>query len=437
MSRALNLAKAGAGLAGDSLGNVGVGVTPSAWDTAYKAVQVGARSMFFGIGSEANMANNAYYNSGYKYVANSAAGLYTIDANVHKWNSAASGTAGNAISFTTTMTLDGNGNLGLGTTSPSNYAGYTTLTLNNSSGGEIDFKVGNTLYADMYANTTGLFIRAQQNTPMMLWAGGAERMRIDSSGNVGIGGAASSGKFHVIGDWVSGNATVKAQTVTSIASGGTVGFGTFDSNGTRLGYLYSQTGFTAVGSTTSTPLILETAGAERARIDTSGRLLVGTTTSYTDYANIQVRGDNKGVAIQDSTDNSYRAIYNQSGTLYFWNGSNESSLSTSGAWTNASDGRLKTNVREIEYGLSTVLATQPRHYERVDIDGTYIGFVAQELQAVIPEVVSGNPEKQLGVDYGSLVAVAFKAIQEQQALISDQAATIEQMQTRLAALEGA
>jgi hypothetical protein len=100
----------------DSSGNLGLGVTPSAWDSTYKAIQVGARSMFYGIGSEANMANNAYYNSGYKYVATSAAGLYTIDANVHKWYNAASGTAGNAITFTQAMTLDASGRLLVGTT---------------------------------------------------------------------------------------------------------------------------------------------------------------------------------------------------------------------------------------------------------------------------------------------------------------------------------
>ena len=49
----------------------------------------------------------------------------------------------------------------------------------------------------------------------------------------------------------------------------------------------------------------------------------------------------------------------------------------------------------------------------------------QELQSVIPEVVSGNPEKQLGVDYGSLVAVAFKAIQEQQAIIESLKARLD------------
>jgi hypothetical protein len=109
----------------DSSGNVGIGVTPSAWDGTYKAIQIGARSMFFGIGSEANLANNAYYNSGYKYVANSAAGLYTIDANVHKWYTAASGTAGNAITFTQAMTLDANGCWIVNATSPGNQSNNT------------------------------------------------------------------------------------------------------------------------------------------------------------------------------------------------------------------------------------------------------------------------------------------------------------------------
>jgi hypothetical protein len=115
--------------------------------------------------------------------------------------------------------------------------------------------------------------------------------------------------------------------------------------------------------------------------------------------------------------------------LYFYNGSNEGYLSSGGAWVNASDARLKTNVRDVEYGLSAVMQSKPRSFERVDIEGSYVGFVAQELQELIPEVVSGRPEKQLGVDYGSLVAVAFKAIQEQQAII-------QQLQADVAALKG-
>jgi hypothetical protein len=116
--------------------------------------------------------------------------------------------------------------------------------------------------------------------------------------------------------------------------------------------------------------------------------------------------------------------------MYFYNGSNQASLTAAGAWTNASDARLKKNIVDIKYGLSDVLKAQPRSYQMNEIEGDFIGFVAQELQAVIPEVVGGDPEKQLNVDYGSLVAVAFKAIQEQQALIT-------QLQADVAALKGA
>jgi len=157
-----------------------------------------------------------------------------------------------------------------------------------------------------------------------------------------------------------------------------------------------------------------TADTERMRIDSSGNLLVGTTSTVSSYSVATFAGDKKGITLyHNGTSPNYRSIYaNSSGTLYFYNGTNEAYLSSAGAWTSVSDARLKTNIRDIEYGLNTVLSSQPRHFERNDVDGTYIGFVAQEMQELIPEVISGDSEKQLGLDYGSLVAVAFKAIQE-------------------------
>ena len=156
-------------------------------------------------------------------------------------------------------------------------------------------------------------------------------------------------------------------------------------------------------------------GTEAMRIDSSGNLLVGGTTN-TATANVSVNGNN-GISIERAG-NGYRQMYMVSSVMYFYNGTNQASLSSAGAWTNASDAKLKNSIVDIKYGLSTVMNTQPRSYKMNDLEGDYIGFVAQELQTVIPEVVSGDPEKQLGVDYGSLVAVAFKAIQEQQAIIT-------------------
>jgi hypothetical protein len=170
----------------DRSGNLGLGVTPSAWDTTYKALQVGARSMFYGIGSEANMANNAYYNSGYKYAASSAAGLYTIDANVHKWYNAASGTAGNAITFTQAMTLDASGQLLLGTTSAvaqfSLYSNNVHLQLQNSTTG--------TAASDgsrIYLNNSDLLLVNRESANIAFYTADTERARIDSSGNLLVG----------------------------------------------------------------------------------------------------------------------------------------------------------------------------------------------------------------------------------------------------------
>jgi hypothetical protein len=183
-----------------------------------------------------------------------------------------------------------------------------------------------------------------------------------------------------------------------------------------------------------------TAGSTALTVDTSQNVLIGST-SNGGSAKVSVltgAGDTyRGVTIGIST-SSYRNIYMFSDTvLYFTNGSNQASLSAAGAWTNASDARLKKNIVNIKYGLADVLKAQPRSYQMNSVEGNFVGFIAQELKEVIPEVVSGNPEVQLGVDYGSLVAVAFKAIQELKTINDTQAETINALTTRITALENA
>ena len=104
----------------DTSGNLGLGVTPSAW-TAFTALQVGPLGSA-AIGGTVNntvFTTNAYYDGSFKYAAAAAATYYQQTGGEHRWHTAASGTAGNAITFTQAMTLDASGNLGVGTTSPS------------------------------------------------------------------------------------------------------------------------------------------------------------------------------------------------------------------------------------------------------------------------------------------------------------------------------
>jgi hypothetical protein len=102
----------------DSAGNVGIGVTPSAWGSG-KAIEVLEKGygIWNGTGSSYLLAN-AYFNSGFKYAnTGSQATHYYQYQGTHVWSTAASGTAGNAITFTQAMTLDASGNLLVGTTS--------------------------------------------------------------------------------------------------------------------------------------------------------------------------------------------------------------------------------------------------------------------------------------------------------------------------------
>ena len=154
------------------------------------------------------------------------------------------------------------------------------------------------------------------------------------------------------------------------------------------------------------------------RIDSSGSVSVGTTSALLSTAKLNVFNSTAGVGGMaigyGSSAGQFRVMYliSSNGSMYFDNSNNAASLNSAGAWTNASDARLKNSIVDIKYGLADVLKLQPRSYKMNNVEGDYIGFVAQEIQQVIPEVVSGDPEKQLGVDYGSLVALAFKAIQE-------------------------
>ena len=80
--------------------------------------------------------------------------------------------------------------------------------------------------------------------------------------------------------------------------------------------------------------------------------------------------------------------------------------------TAASDARLKTNVEQIRDALTLVNRMRGVFYKRVDTDENQVGVIAQEMQEVIPQVVSENADGMLGVSYGNLTAVLIEAVKE-------------------------
>ena len=164
------------------------------------------------------------------------------------------------------------------------------------------------------------------------------------------------------------------------------------------------------GGTTFTPTQAMTLSA-------TGSLGVGATPGSIG-GDIDVIANQNGIGIGYTTSVYRRMVVQSSNNMAFISGSNTASLSAAGAWTNASDAKLKKNITDIKYGLNTILSTQPRSFERNDVAGEFIGFIAQELKEQIPEVVFGSENEQYTVDYGSLIAVAFKAIQELSAKVT-------------------
>jgi hypothetical protein len=107
----------------DSSGNLGLGVTPSAWGGA-TALQIGAQMSAAYVAGNAVIYNNAYYDgSTAKYISSTTASYYNQVSGSHRWAVAASGTAGNAVSFTEAMTLDASGNFLVGSTSSGGISG--------------------------------------------------------------------------------------------------------------------------------------------------------------------------------------------------------------------------------------------------------------------------------------------------------------------------
>ena len=338
----------------DSSGNLGLGVTPSSWVTLKGLEIAGLGNSVAGYPADAGMyvSSNAYYGTGgwrYGY-SSKLATLYSAEAGVHKWSTAASGTAGNAITFTQAMTLDASGNLGVGTTSPTSVSNYKGITLNGTTGGLVD-----------------------------------------------------------------------------IASNGTVGL-----------RLQCDTGYPggALFTLTNQPMIFGTNGSERARIDSSGNLLVNTTTlPSSSGSGVQIY-NNSGQAgrlnIGKNTSGLFNAIANYYSGTYV-GGVNYDNTSTS--FPTSSDVRLKKDI--VDAGSASAKIDQIRivsHGWKHDDAVVEFGVIAQELVNVAPQAVSAGDdgeeiETTWGVDYSKLVPMLIKAHQEQQAII-------QQLQADVAALKG-
>jgi hypothetical protein len=201
----------------DASGNLGLGVTPSAWSTG-RTLQIGhvGNAFLFGAssaGSSTSYGVNAFFNGGWKYGDTGYAARYSQDSGggSHLWFTAPSGTAGNAVTFTQAMTLDTSGNLMVGgTTALNTSSGRGNITIDGTSNSILNFGVGGTAKSYLFQNAGNFIITnlASAGGYLGFENNGAERARIDSSGNLLVGATANP----------SGSFLVKTASVTSDAA---------------------------------------------------------------------------------------------------------------------------------------------------------------------------------------------------------------------------
>jgi hypothetical protein len=159
---------------------------------------------------------------------------------------------------------------------------------------------------------------------------------------------------------------------------------------------------------------------ERARIDASGNLLVGTTTQYTSSAHIVTNTATAtyGICIRDTGQTT--------GAINFENsaGSQVGNIilsSTTTTYNTSSDQRLKDNIVDAPSASDDIDAIQVRSFDwKADGSHQKYGMVAQELQSVAPEAVSGDADSDdmMGVDYSKLVPMLVKEIQSLRARVA-------------------
>ena len=342
------------------------------------------------------------------------------------------------------MRIDSAGNVGIGRSPNYQLDVYRSGTTNTTIASAND----NVVNILQVSGSTAGVIGTITSHPLVFTAGNTERMRITSSGDVGIGTASPAYKVDITGvERITGNAD---QQYNFRVQYGSTGFGLYqdDTTGYTRISAYDTTGTTYGKGLTFATATAGSATTERMRIDTSGNLLVGTTSQLNGY-NVSgsihsLTNDPKQLNLRNSNATAGRVwtlgMTNASEFIVYANGSTGVYLTWNAtSWTSSSDERLKTNLKPIENAAAKVMSIRAvtGRFKTDDESVSRAFLIAQDVQAVLPEAVSvrDDEEKTLGVQYTDTIPLLVAALKEQQAMINAQQAIIQSLTARITALE--
>lgn len=228
----------------DASGNIGLGVTPSAWSTG-KAIELGFNGSSIWSATVAGnifILSNAVYNGSYKYATSNPASYYQQNAGIHSWYVAPTGTAGNSITFTQVMSLDTN-NLMLsgtgatkiqeGTTAQRPAAPQEGMIRKNSTLGDIEAYSGGN-YLSLEAGrliartrfTSGGTFTPNTKTRMLIvdlisGGGGSGGVASTTAGQVAVSSPGDAGWY--VKAYLPRGSTIAASYTIAVGNGGSAG----------------------------------------------------------------------------------------------------------------------------------------------------------------------------------------------------------------------
>tara|TARA_R100000278_G_scaffold29916_1_gene27509 strand:- start:18394 stop:21768 length:3375 start_codon:yes stop_codon:yes gene_type:complete len=340
-------------------------------------------------------------------------------------NSATSLSFRNGNTGASLMELDSSGNLGLGTSSPSfntgsgleiERSGTATIRLQDSGNKSVELLQSSDF--EIHCLNSGANVVINPTSKTIFETGSTERMRIDASGNVGIGTTSPSQLLNLQGQspFIQFN-----QTGTDSFAG--INFGDDDdANDGQILYDHDER-----------YMRFQVANAERVRIDASGNFLVGKSSANlatagiellaSDFANFTRDGGLSAQFNRLSSDGAVIGFLKAGSTV-----GTISVTSSATAYNTSSDARLK-DITGSSRGLDVINELNPVAYNWKEDGKADEGLIAQEVKELVPNAVSQTEDDYYQMDYSKLVTHLVKGMQEQQE-------QIESLKSEIAILKG-
>ena len=280
-------------------------------------------------------------------------------------------------------------------------------------------------------------IRGHYENGLQFILNNGEAMRIATDGKVGINQTDPTAQFQVghpnsttgVLRADPGYVSIDAGYANGGSTGGVVG------SASNAALIFAGDADTGLYHSASDTLNFTTGGIERMRIDNSGH------TFFSGMSSLTASGSNKGINMENSTNNGRMNIHanssagNALGISFYNSGNNVGTVyyNTSGtSYNTTSDYRLKENATTISDGITRLKSLKPYRFNfKVDPDKTVDGFFAHEVAPIIPEAVTGekDAEDMQQLDYAKLTPLLTAALQEA-------VTEIETLKAKVAALEG-